>query len=208
MYYVIFTGSGQEEKIQKMIAGMIPDSLYEECFIPKRVRRKKFRGRWETIREKLTLGYLFISTDHIKDIYRMVKGIPAMLYILGKNTDLIKKDPETDELFYQLSQNEEDWLMKMTGRFGKDAGSVKDGGRKTGDGAASEEPGKQGDYTVELSQVSFDENDQVVIVSGPLKGMEGHVKKINLHKRVAEVEVEFMGRKTDFYLGIEIVERL
>ena len=38
-----------------------------------------------------------------------------------------------------------------------------------------------------------------------MKDMEGMVKKINLHKRTAEVEVEFMGRKTAVYLGIELL---
>lgn len=51
------------------------------------------------------------------------------------------------------------------------------------------------------------ENDEVVILSGPLENMKGMIKKINLHKRVAEVEVNFMNRKTVIYLGIELVAR-
>lgn len=60
---------------------------------------------------------------------------------------------------------------------------------------------------VSLSQVEVDENDEVKILSGPLQDMEGMIKKINLHKRIAEVEVEFMGRKTVIYLGIEMIEK-
>ena len=60
---------------------------------------------------------------------------------------------------------------------------------------------------VSLSQVEVDENDEVKILSGPLQDMEGMIKKINLHKRIAEVEVEFMGRKTIIYLGIEMIEK-
>jgi hypothetical protein len=30
------------------------------------------------------------------------------------------------------------------------------------------------------------------------------VKKVNLHKRIAEIEAEFMGRKRVLYLGIDI----
>ena len=57
-----------------------------------------------------------------------------------------------------------------------------------------------------LSQVLM-EQDMVTILSGPLKSVEGKIKKINLHKRMAEVEVEFMGRKTVIYLGVEMVGR-
>lgn len=60
---------------------------------------------------------------------------------------------------------------------------------------------------VPLSQIEVDENDEVRILSGPLQDMAGMIKRINLHKRIAEVEVEFMGRKTVIYLGIEMVEK-
>ena len=33
------------------------------------------------------------------------------------------------------------------------------------------------------------------------------IKKFHLHRRMAEVEVEFMGRKTVIHLGIEMVEK-
>ncbi len=36
--------------------------------------------------------------------------------------------------------------------------------------------------------------------------MDGMIRKINLHKRIAEVEVEFMNRKTIVYLGIELLD--
>jgi transcriptional antiterminator NusG len=65
--------------------------------------------------------------------------------------------------------------------------------------AAAERSGE-----VELSQVAA-KGDTITVLSGPLKNMEGRIKKINLHKRIAEVEVEFMNRKTILHLGIEIV---
>ncbi len=60
---------------------------------------------------------------------------------------------------------------------------------------------------VPLSQIEIDENDEIRILSGPLQNMEGMIKRINLHKRIAEVEVEFMGRRTVIHLGIEMVEK-
>lgn len=60
---------------------------------------------------------------------------------------------------------------------------------------------------VPLSQIEVNENDEIKILSGPLQNMEGIVRRINLHKRIAEVEVEFMRRKTVIHLGIEMVEK-
>ena len=38
------------------------------------------------------------------------------------------------------------------------------------------------------------ENDRVQIVSGPLTGMEGSIRRIDRHKRIAHLEIEMFGR--------------
>lgn len=81
------------------------------------------------------------------------------------------------ELFIPLAAGEAEWLEKVT----------TDG------------------MEVPLSRVQVSEGDAVTVLEGPLKDMEGHIKKINLHRRIAEVEVDFMGRKTVIHLGIELV---
>ena len=60
---------------------------------------------------------------------------------------------------------------------------------------------------IPASKIDISEGDKVTILTDPLKDLEGYIKKLNLHKRVAEVEVAFMGRKTVLYLGIEMVEK-
>ena len=58
-----------------------------------------------------------------------------------------------------------------------------------------------------LSQVEVEEGNKVRIVSGNLLDYEGQIVKINLHKRIAVVQVEFMGQKVNVHLGIEILEK-
>ena len=60
---------------------------------------------------------------------------------------------------------------------------------------------------VQLSQISVSEDDVITILSGPLKNMEGCIKKIDLHRRIAKVEVDFMNQKTVIHLGIEMVDK-
>jgi transcriptional antiterminator NusG len=61
-------------------------------------------------------------------------------------------------------------------------------------------------HVVEMS-VGYIEGDQVVITSGPMMNWNGKVKKIDRHKRVAVLQVEFFGRLTDVTVGLEIVEK-
>lgn len=89
------------------------------------------------------------------------------------------------EFFTALTDREAEWLEALI--------SVDRDGRITGE--------------VPLSQIEISENDEIRILSGPLQGMEGMIKRINLHKRVAEVEVEFMGRMIGLHLGIELLEK-
>lgn len=56
---------------------------------------------------------------------------------------------------------------------------------------------------VEMSQGVL-EGSRLVIQEGPLKGLEGLVKKIDRHKRKAVLEVEMFGRIVDVEMGVEI----
>lgn len=55
-----------------------------------------------------------------------------------------------------------------------------------------------------ISRVRIGEDGKIRCLSGPLKAMEDRVKRVNLHKRIAEVEIYVMGKKRILYLGIDI----
>lgn len=50
-------------------------------------------------------------------------------------------------------------------------------------------------------------DDKVMIRSGPLKGNEGLIKKIDRHKRKAWLDLEMFGRMVETQVGLEIVEK-
>ena len=62
------------------------------------------------------------------------------------------------------------------------------------------------EQVVEMS-VGVIENDCVKILEGPLRGMEGCIRKIDRHKRKAWIEVEMFGRSMEMQVGCEIVEK-
>lgn len=51
------------------------------------------------------------------------------------------------------------------------------------------------------------EGDEVRVHSGPLKGREGLIRKIDRHKRVAWLELPMFGRIQQVRVGLEIVEK-
>lgn len=52
------------------------------------------------------------------------------------------------------------------------------------------------------------EGERTIVLSGPLKGKEGYIKKIDRHKRKAWLEVELFGRIQNIQLGLEIVSKV
>lgn len=170
MYYVIQVAPGAEEKTEALIKKRLAGGLFERCFHPVRHVRKKIRGEWKDLHEKLIPGYVFLISDSIREVSEALRKVPMLTKLLGR---------EEDEVFTPLPDHEAAWLEKLTAE-------------------GSEIP---------LSQISVSEGDDVTILAGPLKDMAGRIRKINLHKRTAEVEVDFMNQGTILYLGIELVKK-
>ena len=63
------------------------------------------------------------------------------------------------------------------------------------------------DHIFEMSY-GYIEGDDIIITDGPMVNLQGKIKKINRHKRVAVLEVQFMNRITDITVGLEITKKL
>lgn len=57
------------------------------------------------------------------------------------------------------------------------------------------------------TSVGIIEGDKIKITSGPLYGIEASIRKINRHKRSADVEFMMFGQKKIVAVGLEIVEK-
>ncbi len=178
MYYVIFVGAGNESATEQLIRRVAAESICSECFHPVKHLKKKIRGEWRHVYIRLIPGYVFVQSGDIAALHQAIIRTPGFKKILRS----VNEDGSFD--FSALSLAEEKWLMNICGR----------------------RPSEKLQPVIELTQVGFDENNKVVL-SGPLKGREALVKKIDLHHRTVDIEVDFMHRKTVLKLGIEIVEK-
>ena len=60
----------------------------------------------------------------------------------------------------------------------------------------------------DTSKVTFDENDRIVVLEGPLSGLEGRIVKVNRRKGRAKVVFDFYDTEYPVDLGFEVVERV
>lgn len=170
LYYVIQVVSGLEDRVEEQIKVMIEKELYDRCFHPIRHVKKKIRGEWKEFHEKLLPGYVFITSEDVRELYLRLRYVPAFTKMLGKDR----------EQFIPLPKREVEWIEKIIDSTDEN-------------------------MRVGISQIAVTEDDEITILSGPLKNIEGSIKKIDLHRRIAKVEVDFMNRKTVIHLGIEMV---
>jgi len=115
--------------------------------------------------------------------------VPGYLYLSTVSIDAVVQQLRsvpaltrvlgTEARFVPLSEDEIVWLDELTN------------------------PGQR---TVGIS-TGVIEGDEVRIVSGPLKGHEALIKRINRHRRTAEIEFRILGRATRVRVGLEIVRK-
>ena len=57
------------------------------------------------------------------------------------------------------------------------------------------------------SLVRFDQDNRIVVIEGPLKGIEGSIIKVDRRKQRAKIRVDFAGSAHTMDLGFEDIER-
>ena len=68
--------------------------------------------------------------------------------------------------------------------------------------------GKQNDHVLGISDVSIKEGMNVKVLNGPLFGLEGLIKKVNLHKRLVTLSISIGGRPQNINVSIDIVSEV
>ena len=58
-----------------------------------------------------------------------------------------------------------------------------------------------------ISQVYFDENSRIVVVDGPLAGLEGNIIKVDKRKKRAKIKLDLYEDSFTIDLGYELIEK-
>lgn len=62
------------------------------------------------------------------------------------------------------------------------------------------------DHIVDMSQ-GYIKGDKITVISGPLIGNEGIIRKIDRHKRIAFIELKLFDQITTVKVGLEIISK-
>lgn len=100
------------------------------------------------------------------------------LYENLKSVPTLTKILKTGEDITPVTPREEDFIKKLIGK----------------------------DKVAEVS-VGYIEGDKLIVTEGPLIGMEGLVKKIDRHKRIAILQMEMFGNLTEVTMGLEVLSK-
>ena len=68
--------------------------------------------------------------------------------------------------------------------------------------------GKENKHTLGISEINLEKGMKVKVLKGQLFGLEGLIKKVNLHKRQVIITFPFGGKTIEACVGIEIIDKI
>ncbi|KEQ21812.1 antiterminator LoaP [Paenibacillus tyrfis] len=182
-WYALFVQTGKEEIVKTEINKRF-NSKSIMCIIPKRKVPEKKGGVYYDKVKLLFPGYVFVETLMNFEIYYKIKEIQNIIRLLdylnpkdkfaslSSNSEQIAINDETD-YFKRIDDKEMNKLLNIVNEEG----------------------------IIEYSQISFLNNNMYVVNSGPLKGLEDNIKKVDKHKNRVRIVFEFMEIKKTFDVG-------
>ena len=103
MWYVIQVTTGKEEAMRMLVEREISAADGERCFYIKRERIWRRDGQCILHVETMFPGYIFVLTDHPKELYWRLKSIPQF-------TKLLRTE---EEIFLKVEQDEQEFLENL-----------------------------------------------------------------------------------------------
>lgn len=177
--YVIQTVTSQEEILVQLMQKQISPELFSEVFIPRRQMNRRIRGKWQTTRELLFPGYIFILAPDPVALFQELRNILRLSKLLHAEAfEFIPLKPAEQRFIEKIGQRRGDHIFAIS--------------------EIELDP-----------KVPYQRGDSVRITSGDLKDFEGYILYLDIHKRKAVIRTEmFGGSSVDVHVGIEIVTKL
>ncbi|WP_423802963.1 antiterminator LoaP [Paenibacillus dendrobii] len=184
---MLFVETGKEDIVRTLISKYFDKSVIR-AIVPKRKITERKLGHSYEVCKTMFPGYVLVNTRMNMTIYYGLKRIPMCYRLLNRTQNLfdtmekknvIYNEEDTFET-HTLSKIEDEEIALILQLIGK---------------------GEVIDYST-----LYIENAKVKVSSGPLKGKEGIIKKIDKRKRRARIALHFMGYEKLLDVGIELLE--
>ncbi|TGV09413.1 antiterminator LoaP [Mesorhizobium sp. M00.F.Ca.ET.186.01.1.1] len=190
-WYAFYVKTGYEHSVKNWLnKSFDKETLYS--MVPQRIVPEKKNGEIMRVEKDLFPGYIFVKTDMNFSKYYFIRSHSKIIRMLNylnkidlmydrsasprKSRDLVENREEA-LCFKKIPEEEITIILRLLNH----------------------------DEQIDFSQV-YTQDSKVYVESGPLKGMEGIVKKVDKHKRRVKVLVSLMGDERMIDLGIELIE--
>ncbi|WZX99239.1 antiterminator LoaP [Bacillus sp. FSL W7-1360] len=184
LWYALYVRSGQEEQVRQLVNKNSEISI-ERTLIPKRKIWEKRQGDWHEVSKIMFPGYILLCAHMNVALYHQLQSIPGCLRLLNAYRYLFdySADDASDvwkqsECFSEIPVEDMRLLLKLT---------------------------EQGEE-IGVSEV-YIENTRVVVHSGPLKGFEGWIKKVDKRQRRVKVALPFMNEVKDMDMSVKFISK-
>ncbi|MEK4044419.1 antiterminator LoaP [Paenibacillus sp. FSL H8-0048] len=175
-WYAVYVQTGREEQVRTQLYKQLD---YLHCCIPKRKIHEKKEGVFREVTRIMFPGYVFVYINMDADKYTGINSIYGVFKILDYCNEKDKKihcreEGSEGDYFKCVPIEEIEPILELI----------------------------NGEDIIELSKAVFVDN-KLYILSGPLKGKENRITKLDKRHRRAKINFEFMGASKIIDLGIE-----
>ncbi|MBN2652753.1 MAG: transcription termination/antitermination factor NusG [Spirochaetales bacterium] len=180
-WYVVHTYSGHENKVEKLVRGLMEQPAYESVVLDVKVPVEEVveikNGKKRTVKRKYLPGYILVEMDLPEQDWKGVCGdirrIPGVTGFLGSSNS-VRPVP--------VSQDEIRALLQKSGDM---------------------EPDKN--YAISHE---FSIGETVKVTDGPFEGFSGKIEEINFERNKLRVMVGIFGRSTPVEVDFVQVEKI
>ena len=127
MWYAVQVTTGREETVRNMCKKFIDKKLYNDIFIIRFERVKKYYGEWHKEKKIMFPGYMFIDTNNPYKIYEQLRSVPELTNILGRDGDKFVSIETDKEILFKSMVNIDYEISVSTGIIVGDRVVVKKG---------------------------------------------------------------------------------
>lgn len=103
MWYAVQVETGKESAIKDYCSKLVNRTKYNDIFVLRFNKVKKFYGKWHQESKVMFPGYIFIDTDTPEQVYEALKKVPAFTSLLGRDKDsFVPIERSKEELFREM----------------------------------------------------------------------------------------------------------
>lgn len=127
MWYAVQVETRKESVIKDYCSKLVDRTTYNDIFVLRFNKVKKFYGKWHQESKVMFPGYIFIDTDTPEQVYEALKNVPAFTNLLGRDKDSFVPIERSKEELFRKMVNDNYEIAMSCGLIDGDKVTITDG---------------------------------------------------------------------------------